>query len=291
MRHLIHIGFGKAASTLIQRWFAAHPELLYAEGGIAGCRDVYQMGAQVAAGDDSGWRVTSFEGLAMPFTTPYSTGPEEEIWAAILAAQPRACAMLADLFPGAHILIVTRGFKTILLSTYSQYVRAGGGLDLPALLKLVAPIHPWRYDRVIADYRRRFGADRVILLPWELLRDDPDAFFGALSERLGIAALPPGEVRLNVSLSGAELRWYPRIRRWVDRLPLPARLRRAVPRAYHRFAYHNRARRLVRLLQWIRPLEPVTARSMPEDLSPFRGAAAGLADEPSYRAYTDDYLF
>jgi hypothetical protein len=49
-RHLVHIGYPKAGSTYLQRWFASHPQLAYREGGIAGFPNVYALARDGAAG-------------------------------------------------------------------------------------------------------------------------------------------------------------------------------------------------------------------------------------------------
>src|SRR5262249_37217403 len=39
--HLIHIGYPKTGSNFLRAWFAQHPQLAYADGGIAGFLDAY----------------------------------------------------------------------------------------------------------------------------------------------------------------------------------------------------------------------------------------------------------
>ena len=41
--HLIHIGYPKAGSTLLRQWFEAHPQILYASGGLAGFDSVIDL--------------------------------------------------------------------------------------------------------------------------------------------------------------------------------------------------------------------------------------------------------
>src|SRR5262249_13996826 len=65
--HLIHIGYAKAGSTFLRSWFAQHPQLAYAPGGIAGFRDVYSMvEASASPGLQPLYRVTSAEAFATP---------------------------------------------------------------------------------------------------------------------------------------------------------------------------------------------------------------------------------
>ncbi len=124
--------------------------------------------------------------------------------------QERACALLADMFPDAHVLIVIRGFRSMILSSYSQYVRVGL-YGRPETQVWQGGENPWQYDETIAMYRARFG-DRVIVLPYELLARDPVAFRGEMERRLGVAPFAFTDRVVNRSLSPVELRWYPRLR-------------------------------------------------------------------------------
>lgn len=289
IRHLVHVGFPKAGSTFLQRWFDAHPQILHADGGLAGFRDVYALVRQAA---DPGavpplWAVTSAEDLTAPRPSAGRMAGDYGAMGDMAALQEAACATVADLFPNAHILIVTRGFRAMTLSSYSQYVRQGGSADL-ADLGRGGGAHPWAYDRVIGLYAGRFGRERLVLLPYELLRDDPARFVDALAERLGTDPHPPPAERVNPSLSGAEMRWYPRIARKAAALPLPGGLRRYLVRS----AFENRLRRPIALLQRLRPLDPIGAASIPDEaLERFRGNATLLAGEPLFAPYARDYLF
>lgn len=291
--HLIHVGCPKAGSTFLQRWFAAHPGLDYAEGGIAGFRDVYQIAALAAVPSAPGrCRVTSSEELTAPrpnlgrTQVDYESGGET----GIKGGQSRACAMLAALFPGARILLVTRGFSSVILSSYSQYVRTGGTEDLETLLA-EGRDSPWDYDHLIGLYERAFGADQLIILPWELLRDDPSSFLDEIEQRLGLESFPWTSCRPNASLSAAEMRWYPRLGRRLLSLPLPGRLRQRLFRLYLRGALRNRLASPIALLQRFRPAPPVTAALIGDQaLDEFRGKAEKLRSLPLYAPYAGDYL-
>lgn len=296
--HLIHIGYPKTGSTLLQLWFARHPQLAYKETGIAGFSNVYDICRQSASPDANvRYRVTSSEAIATPHvevgfivSQRHRERPDE-----MPEAQAQACTALRDLFPNAHVLLVTRGFRSIILSGYSQYVREGGPEDFYAFRPAPAGAaegekNVWNYDYLIGLYRAAFG-DRLIVLPYELLRDDPDGFARELEGRLGLEHFPIPRERPNESLSPVELRWYPRLTRLVRRFARGNRLRSAVLRRYVAAIERNRFRRLILLLQRIRPAEPLNIDLVSEEaVNFFRGRAESLRGNPLYARYADDYL-
>ena len=293
-RHLIHVGYAKAGSTYLQAWFARHTQLRYIEGGLGGFRDAYQLTRHaVAPLPEPRWAVTSYEGFSAPLPTAGAIGSDYgEHGAPIAARQEQACHLLGGLFPGAHILIVTRGFRAMILSSFSQYARSGGQADFENLLREARTDHPWRYDDIASLYRAHFGDDHVILLPYELLERDPERFLGELARRLDIAPEPPLAERLNPKISGVEMRWYPRLTRTIERLPVPGRVRARLHRSYVKRAFENRLKLPIRLLQRLSPQPPVDASAIPPDLlEQFRGLSTGLADEPLFAPFAEDYLF
>jgi hypothetical protein len=292
--HLIHVGYPKSGSNFLRRWFRSHPHLAFDHDVIAGFRSVHDL-AKYKGPDDPEirYRVTSSESLIVPRADVGDLAMDHEamLRSQVAEAQAAICARLSDLFPKARILIVTRGFESAILSAYSQYVRTGvtRGLDeLPALIE--PAIDQANYDRAIALYRRAFGEEPVIVLPYELLRDDPAAFTGELARRLRIAPAPPPAERVNVSITPAEMLWYPRLSRSVQRLPLGRRLRSRLWRLYVEALATGRLAPLARLLD-----ARGAARAAPPAIDPallerFRGTAECLRAEPLYAPYAADYL-
>ncbi len=296
--HLIHIGYPKTGSKFLQSWFAGHPAIAFDAAGIGGCRDVYELVRQAAApAPQLRCRVTSFEGLATPDERAGLLRPDDR-WEGRQpgpAPAKRACAMLAALFPNALILLVTRGFRSIMLSGYSQYVRGGGRRDFhvfrpPDPAESGEARQTWNYDALIETYEAAFG-DRLIVLPWELLRDDPAAFTAEIERRLGLPRFPPAPRPLNPSLSPEGLRWYPRLTRLIDRLPVGAPLRRALLRLYVPRIGGRRLEALVGLLQRTRPAIPVTPDLITDEMLGFwRGKAERLRGNPHFAPYRQEYF-
>lgn len=291
--HLIHIGLPKTGSTWLQRWFAKHPQMAFRDGGIAGFGGVAEIARDAASPSSARVRVTSSELLGVAYSRS-GLGPDYALDGTVdHDGQARTCALLASLFPTAYVLLVTRGFRAMLLSAYSEHVRQGGPSDFWEQLPQVndAQRNVWNYDALVALYRRAFG-DRLIVLPYELLRDRPDRFLSEIERRLGVDPFPPLEERPNAALSPAELRWYPRLSRLVRRLPVGDRLRRRIFALYVSRIGGRRLGQLVALLQRLRPAPPVRPGPEWEEAlaRQVRGMANALCEEPLYAPYAADYF-
>lgn len=293
MRHLIHVGFAKAGSSSLQRWFAANPHIEYAEGGLGGFRHIDEL-AQRCAAPPSGavLRVTSSEGLATPYHATawadlnHQAPPPPP---AFPEGRPRVAATLRDLFGSCQILIVTRGFRGALLSNYSEFVRQGGALSPGEMFRALeqaidAGSNLFDVDATAAAFAGAFGRENVILLPYEQLRDAPDAFLRALEEQTGLPRWEGSLAHVNAGLSPAELAWYPRLVRAADRSPLPAAINRAALRLVRRPF-------VARQLQPFSKAGPSAEESIPPSLiEKLRGCASILRFEPRYAPYAADYL-
>ena len=296
-RHLIHVGFPKSGSTYLQHWFALHPDLSYEPGGLAGLDSVYGV-ARLAAVPHKPYRyrVTSYEGLSAPQANAGWSLDYRPDGLPPAARQKHACTILAELFPNATILIVTRGFRSMILSSYSQYLRVGGNLPLVDLLLpaegsqiqgdgLTPAGQYWNYDRLIEEYRVAFGTDNVIVLPYELLRDNPGEFTAHVERRLSLQPFSCEIGQLNPALSGEELAWYPLLAKSARLLPTK------LFKLYRNAAFSGRLRGFISLLQRVRPLEPVSGASLPQTIvEKYRGWAESLRDEPLFASYHADYL-
>jgi hypothetical protein len=288
--HLIHIGYAKTATNVLRAWFAAHPQIAFVRGGFGG----YLRIPDVARPDTLSTqppllRVTSSELLATPhaeIAAGVRYRPERR--EAFGDDQRRVCADLAALFPNAQVLAVTRGFGGMIRSAYSQYVRTGGDLPVEVFARQAAESGAWHYDALIRLYRDAFGAERVILLPWEYLRDSPEGFFRTLEARLGLSPGPVPLERLNTGLSERQLAAQLRLTRALLALPVGGGLRRLALSAYRRAASGDR---LTPALRFLPPLPNVRVTPGPGDIERFRGQAASLRDDPRYAPYRDEYLF
>jgi hypothetical protein len=96
------------------------------------------------------------------------------------------------------VLIVVREQRAMILSTYKQYVQVGGAAPLQHFLEppvgrsLRVPLFDWRYfeyDHLVRHYRRLFGPEHVLTLPFELFVRDGRAFVQRIAE-LGGRPIP-----------------------------------------------------------------------------------------------------
>jgi hypothetical protein len=149
------------------------------------------------------------------------------------------------------------------------------------------------YDVVVAMYEQAFGAANVIVLPYELLRDDPAAFVAELETRLGLPAGGALVPRRNVSLPPGALVWQRRLSILVGgaaRL-LPARLGARLFRGYVALTRGDRLRRPLELVERVVPGSRDPQLDVPAELiERLRGRAASLAGRPFYDRYASDYL-
>lgn len=298
--HLIHIGFAKAGSTALQAWFSAQPQLVHASNGVGGVYTAEELASQVSDAQSNGavWVVTSSEYFVAPAGS--DEDPDDPADGGTLDARRRGvCHRLQITFGDAMILIVTRGFRAMMASGYSQTIREGATWTIDELLSLASrlhelqPVHYYDYDATVRLYADAFGEENVIVLPYELLRDDPRAFIGRLEQRLGLQPsvhLPPW---VNESLSGPELYWYPRLTRLLTSLARRlGPLGPAIFAGYRRRIGSPRLGRLLNALSTMAPSRTVRPeREIPSEFAElWRGRASSLAVNPDYEPYASDYL-
>jgi hypothetical protein len=282
-RHLLHIGYPKTATNFLRAWFEAHPQIAFVRGGFAGFLRLPEIASPASlSAEPPRLRVSSSELLATPHAEVGNWVRYGRDGKDFASHQAQVCEILARLFPSADILIVTRGFRSMILSSYSQYVRTGGGDSLAELARIGQEQGAWHYDRILALYAAAFGDKRVIVLPWELLRDRPAEFVACLEQRLGLDPGPVPQERLNQALSPAEL---------AAQLRLTHALRRAPGPLFSLYARAAMAGRLpLKLLSRWRGGAGLATLDAAQ-VEAYRGQAASLAADPLYAPYASDYLF
>lgn len=302
-RVLLHVGFHKAGSSWLEAWLSRHSQVRFAAqtfGGLHGpmdlCREVKREGPPPRVHAISEENLTG--GLVFPEGYFYlllrhqgfnkrATGIPEH--------QDRIAARLHAIFPGAQVLLITRGFAGALRSVYSQVVRIGCDLSFEDFLReYQSQIADWlAYDRVIEAYRQRFGAENVSVVPFEGLADD-EAHFGRLLEsELG---LDHEEIRIGrvlPSLSPAQLAAYAR---FAHRVLAPVARHLRNYRAMQMYLLYARFVVDQSWADWairaaFAPRGDVASPEVPASyLERFRGTATALARIPAFAKYRAAYL-
>ena len=236
---LLHIGYPKTGSGWLRRKFFADPRTGFGKIGKSGARHPVPrlVAARPLEFDAAAARkefdpflqrvesqgllpVVAFERLTgHPFSGGYDS---KEI-----------ADRLRQTFPDGRVLVVIREQRSMILSTYSQYVREGGAwrlanfLDPPVTKSMRIPWFDFRhfeYHHLLRYYQHLFGRDSVLALTFEQFRADPAAF---VSELARFAGRPLGDGVLS-SLPFAELSnpspspTAVEIRRRLNRLGWPA---------------------------------------------------------------------
>lgn len=198
-RLLIHIGYHKAASTVLQDQLFAQsssPFLVPAEARHMLVHrfvvpepmtfDADSARAHFAALLDA----AAMQGKTAVLSHERFSGypPSGGFDASIIAGR------LHRTFPQARILVVVREQLANIASMYSQYVTDGGDLSLRDYLATPEPYLKrvpcfqdefYCYHRLLNLYRQKFGAERVLCLPFELMIARPDEFIGQIFDFTG----------------------------------------------------------------------------------------------------------
>lgn len=101
--------------------------------------------------------------------------------------------MIKSIFPRARILIVIREQKSFIFSTYFQYLSVGGTNSLKKYLTTkydgkrphFSPNHI-NYLPLVKEYYESFGNENVLVLPYEMFRDQPSLFMSKLGNLLKV---------------------------------------------------------------------------------------------------------
>jgi hypothetical protein len=100
---------------------------------------------------------------------------------------------LKQVLPEGRILVVVREQRSMIVSTYKQYVKAGGSAKVSQFLN--RPNQDWRvptfdfahfeYHRLIGYYHSLYGSEAVLALPYDLLIEDGRGFIEKIARFAG----------------------------------------------------------------------------------------------------------
>lgn len=203
---LIHIGYHKTASTLLQFQFFNDPRFgFHPMLGHAG-----RLGARFVVGHSKGpdnpftFCAPTVAELAGQEVIPDGLLPVvsyEDLSGHIYSGGQTSwqCAQwLCAVFPRAKVLITVREQQAMIRSCYDHFLHDGGLCGIDAFLQtyneyqlpMFSKAH-LRYDECVEGYQRLFGDENVLVLPYELLRDNRRDFVARI---LRFAEREPGIV-------------------------------------------------------------------------------------------------
>lgn len=293
---LIHIGFPKSGSTYLQKWFEEHPEIYYQPKYIAqGFYHAGELARYLQLTEKVAQNfVLSSEDITLWGGNPNLYGLRRLEPYNYRKFQNRMCETLYTIYPTSKVLIVTRGYLSIFTSIYAQYIRIGGTLSYTELFQYNEQLFTTSldYSYVIDLYRKKFGIENVIILPYELLLEKPVMFLSMIEKRLDIKEkfdLAIGKV--NASLSNKELSTYYNISCLVFRLLKPFSKNMQI-RMYLHYTNFIRTKKAQSFLKWISGFisEPLVMNEESDIILLMKGKAEILRDEELYGQYLKEYL-
>jgi hypothetical protein len=206
-RPLVHIGFPKTATSWLQRYLFPNRDLGFSPL-LPSSEHVNKLLAYPNELVFNRARVRQL--LKCELTRVSTEGLIATISAERLSGAPHAggydtqciATRIHAVMPYARIVVVIREQAAMVLSTYKQYLRAGGSCSLKRYL---APTQKgmgsmpafYEFHRIIECYQMLFGRSNVLALPYELFRKHPQEFVsrvcrfsGSTAGRTEIEALP-----------------------------------------------------------------------------------------------------
>ena len=105
------------------------------------------------------------------------------------------CDRLSQVFTSPKIFIVIREQKSLIASCYYDLLLKGGAISLREYIDSSCKRSPrfrkryFMFHYLISMYQSVFGKENVLVLPYEMFRDEPDRFFSKLGNFSG-AAIP-----------------------------------------------------------------------------------------------------
>lgn len=197
---IIHIGFPKTAT----KWFQHHFYPNISEKGYVERKAVFQnlirpdiwefneeVASQVFEKTANGQRIVICEELLLGgLDIGFGIGEfiKEMAW------------RIKRTFPNGEIVIFIRNQEQIILSSYSQYIKAGGTMSLKSFINSQSRFKAFfknhhlfslkffEYDRVISLYRSIFGAEKVHIFFYEDFAADQETFISNFNAELRLTS-------------------------------------------------------------------------------------------------------
>lgn len=202
---LIHVGYIKTGTTYLQNQILSQPDsgLELAAGQATRAQTVHN----ILLADDYEFNATDIRDKMEDIASPIRARGSIPVWSeeTLLGNPPSGrydgfsnARKTKAIFPDARILITVRRQQSIALSMFREYILGNGTLPIKSFvgtgqeaLSFTSILRPefLLYDRAIRHYQELFGADRVLVLPQEMLASDPKGYVSLLSSFVGRGGL------------------------------------------------------------------------------------------------------
>lgn len=187
--NIIHIGCPKSGSSFLQKYFTEHPDISididelkdFNFSGVINTEKI--LNKERAVGK---YRVISSENLSVPAFGFFNVDIEYKDFD-VNVFRKQIANELYQMFPNAKILMIVRGIETLIPSIYSQYLIIGGTLSFSDFMKKYKETLAilFDYDSIFELYSHFFGQSNILVLPYELLKQNPSNFLEIIESNYG----------------------------------------------------------------------------------------------------------
>jgi len=199
---IIHVGFPKSASTLLQRGvfpkldkldffppradseiYRALSLIDYPGGETARIGVIRDFASKARASEKPA--LFSAEHFVMPGNCLATQVPKP----VLLLDSSQILSLLQKMGEQVRILLVIRRQQDWLESWYQERIKRYETRTFQDMLKapdFAQTLQLPRYDLVASDLMERFGEKNVFVVPFEFLRSDSERFFGAIGNAIGV---------------------------------------------------------------------------------------------------------
>jgi hypothetical protein len=287
---LIHIGFPKSGSTFLQKYFSQHSELHYDQTFFK----EYRKSGKLPVDLDELSRSCNHLILSEEQLSVWGGGIKINTTSfgdfGIKKHQEDIAKQLCVSFPKAKILIVVRGFDTLFHSLYSQYISVGGIMDWNQFKNAdhSAFVQFYDYDFAISLYEKYFGKDKLLVLPYELLKKDAQLFLQKIESFSQIKPLDFENVQVNQSMSSKDMKDFLKLSRiFTKALKLfpNYRFKRFIYREYGEFLYKKKEK-----LNQKDKVDNTDINDFKDILIPLKGTTDKLVQREEIKAFVNHYL-
>ncbi len=207
MRYLLHVGMAQSGSTFLQDVvFPNCPDLNFINRAEAGNKENFYN--PLCAYEDSFWSESDAASWLKRVSDPDKLNviSFERFSCTQVLSRYEVARRLSRLCPGAKCLIVVRNQFDAIKSAYAQHANIPN-LFLPPFSDHFAfniqepqasEFRRYYYDEFVSVYEQLFGPDAVFVLPYELLKNDGQAFVNCVCKFSGVGA-PTGLEKIKVN--------------------------------------------------------------------------------------------